>query len=213
MTKKSTQDHPKHFIYGLYCDDELFYIGYCSRPLQDRLNEHIYTALNPTYEQSVNEGVRGKIDDKRKIIQTAIDEGFKLTIKCLEERYTYEPLDEEWAIIDHRQKGHFLTNTAVGAVWQPHVLVNGELRETAKHNEISDKQTKKNIQEFRIKVRNTPKRKTPTPELVQLNQEEYDQWIDTLWMEQQHFNESQGEGAPSIDRQTLYDKNLRHLRG
>lgn len=106
----------KHYIYCLKVEDELFYIGYSNRDLQTRLKEHINQALNPNETQLINEGIRGKIDDKRKIILAAIDEGFDLTIEPLLEKPIDVDIDEQYYIDHYSKKMKIPTNKINGSI-------------------------------------------------------------------------------------------------
>lgn len=164
-------DYPKHRIYGIYVEEECFYIGYSDRDLKQRLKEHIHQSLNPTKEQLLNDVITGEEAGKRKIIRTAIEEGFELTIKCLYEAYTYEPIDEQAFIVHYRQEGYVLTNVANGGNWQPHCLIDGELVEVAKK---TDAEAKQHIQDYKLRMKNRPKKvKTiPKPEPRTLTDDE-----------------------------------------
>ncbi len=103
-----------HYIYCLKVEDELFYVGYTNRDLNKRLNEHIQQAINPNDTQLINEGIRGKIDDKRKIILAAIEEGFELTIEPLLEKPIEEEIDEQYYIEHYSKKMKVKTNKING---------------------------------------------------------------------------------------------------
>jgi len=125
----------KHGCYVIKCDSEIFYCGYIQdRPLQDRLKEHIYSALHPTTTQSINDIVRGDKSDKNKIITIAVNEGWDLTIEPILVKELWEEVDEDQMINHLRNEGHTLTNLMSGGMFQPYCLVNGKLVETSKVN-------------------------------------------------------------------------------
>lgn len=136
----------KHGTYVLKVEGDIFYCGYlCDRPLEDRLREHIYSATHPTRNQKLLDAVRGTERGKHKIINTALKEGWSITIEPLTVNELHETIDEEYDIIKLKQDGHCITNLIAGSIWQPYVLVNGELVATTSQKikgGIKGKQTK-----------------------------------------------------------------------
>ncbi len=188
--------YPKHRIYGIYVEDELFYIGYSDRDLDQRLKEHAYSSLNPTTDQLLNDVITGEENGKRKIIRTATEEGFELTIKCLKESYTYEPLDEEAFIQHYKQEGYILTNIATGGVFQKHSLIDGELVDVAK---MTSAEAKQHVQDFKYRQKNKPKKvKTvPKPEPRTLTDDEKREYLT------KELGEEQANYLMSMKRGTM----------
>jgi len=124
----SNDPNKKHFLYVLTVESEIFYCGYTQQQPEKRLKHHIHTSLNPTREDLINDAIRGDESAKRKMIRTAIEEGWNIEIKVMKEAPTYESLDENELLEELRAEGHLLTNSIAGSVWQPDCLPSNKVK-------------------------------------------------------------------------------------
>lgn len=121
------RDEFVHRIYALTVEGEIFYIGYShARPLRERLQEHIYAAIHPNKKEQTNRLVRGHKSAKDQIIVEALRENWSLQIVLLYEIDSTVPIDEQEWINDYRERGHLLTNQAIGNIHQPHCLIKNQ---------------------------------------------------------------------------------------